>query len=206
MSEHLVLYGAHYSVYTRIVYGALLKKGAPFSFQEVDVFNAKGKDHAIILGHPFGKIPILEHNSKVYYETRAILSYLENELGKPSIFPASRSQRTASEQLISIADNYLYPDLVWKIYVPFSDGKIEQVTDDIVQQSQNYLQAVEQLLDMPWACGEQLSAADLYLEANLKLYLKTPFAAKILQDLPKLRELLQRYQTDDFFKAIPFEE
>ena len=181
MSEHLILYGAHYSVYTRIVHGALLMKGAPFSFQEIDVFDTKGKTQAINLGNPFGKIPILEHNSKIYYETRAILAYLEHEFGKLSLFPAGTNQRIVSEQLISIADNYLYPDLVWKIYVPFSDGKIEQVTDEVIQRSRQCLQAVEQLLDKPWACGEQLRAADLYLEANLKLYLKTPFAAEMLQ-------------------------
>ncbi len=206
MSEQPVLFGAHYSVYTRIVYGALLIKGVPFSFSEIDVFDIEGKKQAIELGNPFGKIPILKHNGLVLYETRAILSYLDNSFDGANLYPLQTQQIAVSDQLLSIADNYIYPNLVWKLYVPFSEGRHDEVQNVDLVKAQECLNAIEKLLEAPWACGNQITATDLYLEANLKLFLKTPFAEPMLRELPKLKAIIQVYQTGTFFQNVPFEE
>jgi hypothetical protein len=64
-----VLYGARYSVYTRICLSAFEMKDVPFHFAPLDVFAADGHAEARRAGHPFGKIPVLHHGSLTIYET-----------------------------------------------------------------------------------------------------------------------------------------
>jgi glutathione S-transferase len=74
--------------------------------------------------------------------------------------------------LISIADNYAYPQLVWGIYVErVSKPKRGAVTDEAkiaaaIPNAKACLKAISDLMaDNPWLAGRQLTLADLYAAA-----------------------------------------
>ncbi len=112
MSEP-VLYGAEYSVYTRIARLALMAKGVPYRFEIVDVFAADADRSR----HPFGKIPVLEHDGFRLYEAGAIGRYVDEGFAGPALQPADARGRARVAQLVSILDCYAFQPLVMELYV-----------------------------------------------------------------------------------------
>ncbi len=58
----LIVYGAEYSVYTRIVRMALMLKGVEFRLESVDIFDPDHLSDDYKKLHPFLKIPVLQHD------------------------------------------------------------------------------------------------------------------------------------------------
>lgn len=108
-----VLYGAEYSVYTRIARLALLAKGVPYRLEPVDVF-APGAD---VSRHPFGRIPVLEHDGFRLYEACAIARYVDEAFDGPALQPADARGRAVMTQVVSLLDSYAFRPLVLTIYV-----------------------------------------------------------------------------------------
>ncbi len=75
VQSSVVLYGASYSVYVRIVRIALHEKRVPYDLVPVDVFAEEGVPPAHLERHPFGRIPAFEHDGFAIYETSAITRY-----------------------------------------------------------------------------------------------------------------------------------
>jgi glutathione S-transferase len=119
MSEP-VLYGAEYSVYTRIARLALLAKGVTYQFEIVDVFAAEADRSR----HPFGKIPVLEHDGFRLYEAGAIGRYVDEGFAGPALQPADAQGRARVAQVVSVLDSYAFQPLVMEIYVQRVSRKV----------------------------------------------------------------------------------
>lgn len=108
-----VLFGAGYSVYTRIARLALMAKGVDYRFEITDVF-AEGVDKS---RHPFGRIPVLEHDGFRLYEAAAIGRYVDDAFPGPALQPVDIKARARMNQFISVLDSYAFRPLVLDIYV-----------------------------------------------------------------------------------------
>ena len=117
MTEKPHLFGAQYSVYVRIARLSLAEKGVEYDLVPVDIFANEGPPPGYLDRHPFGRIPAFEHAGFSLYETGAIARYIDEAFEGPKLQPADIRERARCNQLISIADNYAYPHLVWGIYV-----------------------------------------------------------------------------------------
>ncbi len=111
------VFGADYSVYVRIVRLALAEKGVDYDLLPVDVFAEDGLPPDYLDHHPFGRIPAFEHGGFALYETGAITRYIDEAFDGPGLQPTAIRERARCNQLISIADSYAYPNLVWGIFV-----------------------------------------------------------------------------------------
>jgi hypothetical protein len=60
--QTITLYGAEYSVYTRIARLALKEKGVDYSFEQVDIFAEGGPPEGYLKRHPFNRIPAFMHS------------------------------------------------------------------------------------------------------------------------------------------------
>ena len=164
------LYGANYSVYVRIVRLALLEKGVAYDQHEIDIFAPGGPPVDYLRRHPFGRIPAFSHAGFTLYESSAIVRYVDEAFSEPDLQPRDAKSRARMNQIISIADNYLYRPLVWGIYVARdeaakSNAPLDQLAfDDAVAKSRCCLAAIVDLCaGAPWLVGETLSLADLHL-------------------------------------------
>lgn len=61
--------------------------------------------------HPFGKIPALEHDGFMLYETQAILRYLDRLLPEPALTPADLRAAARMDQVMNITDHYLMAEV-----------------------------------------------------------------------------------------------
>ena len=91
--REVVLYGAAYSVYSRIARLALLEKGVEHRFVEVDIFKPINVPPSYQRLQPFGKIPALSHGEFELYEASAITRYVDEAFSGPALQPSTPSGR-----------------------------------------------------------------------------------------------------------------
>jgi len=175
------VFGAEYSVYVRIVRLTLAEKGVAYDLVPFDIFAAGGPPPDYLRRHPFARIPAFAHGDFALYETGAITRYVDEAFDGPPLQPADLYERARCNQLISIADNYAYPDLVWGIFVECVE-KPEQgaAADDaaiaaLLPKAETCLKAMSDLMgDNPWLAGPSLSLADLYAAPMMDYFLQAP--------------------------------
>src|SRR5688500_17258141 len=59
--------------------------------------------------HPFGKVPVLDDDGFVLYETRAINRYIDRKLGGTALEPRDPQAAARVDQWINVADSYFAP-------------------------------------------------------------------------------------------------
>ncbi len=94
------------SPFGRAVLATLIEKGADFRLQAVDPRSIKSEPHLGL--HPFGRVPILEHDGFLLYETQAILRYLDRVLPAPALTPPDAKLAARMDQILCICDWYLH--------------------------------------------------------------------------------------------------
>ena len=94
------------SPFARAVFATLEEKSAPYRIAPVAPGSHKSPEH--LARHPFGRVPVLEHDGFVLYETAAILRYLDRVLPDPRLTPADARRAARMDQLMSINDWYLF--------------------------------------------------------------------------------------------------
>lgn len=182
-----ILYGADYSVYVRASRLALHEKGVEYDLVPVDVFAEAGSPPSYLARQPFGRIPAFEHNGFQLYETGAITRYIDEAFEGPKLQPDSPRNRARVNQMISIADGYIYPTLVWGIYVEgVSKPQRGEPSDEkrlaaSLSRAPIILKALADLMgDGPWLGGASLTLADLHVAPMIDYF------ARASESLPML--------------------
>jgi len=216
-----VLYGAAYSVYTRIARLALAEKGVAHGFEEVDIFAAAGPPAAYLRRHPFGRIPALAHAGFALYETAAICRYVDEAFAGPALQPSDPRERARMAQIIAILDAYAYRPMVWDIFVEQVRKPLQGEASDAakiaaaVTASERCLGVLAGFLgqgflgqgvlsEAQWlAGGEALTLADLHAAPMLAYLAAAPAGAVLLRRHPAISAWLARLQGRPSMQATP---
>jgi glutathione S-transferase len=94
------------SPFSRSVMATLEEKGARWRLAALKPGTSKQEPH--LSRHPFGRIPVLEHDDFMVYETQAILRYLDRILAEPSLTPDDPKAAARMDQVMNINDWYLF--------------------------------------------------------------------------------------------------
>lgn len=187
-----VLYGATYSVYVRAVRLALEEKAIRYCLVEIDVFAPAGLPVQYFQRQPFGKIPALEHDGTRLYETGAITRYIDEAFEGPALQPEGAVARARMNQVISILDNYIYPDMIRGHYVEMVEGPrhgnvpTEQRVSELVARSERCLAALDVLVPGVWIAGETMTLADLHAAPMFDLLKAAPAWDALLSRYPRV--------------------
>ncbi|NTG25056.1 glutathione S-transferase family protein [Agrobacterium rhizogenes] len=188
------LFGADYSVYVRIARLCLIEKGIGYHLVPLDVFADGGPPADYLARHPFGRIPAFEHGGFSLYETGAIARYIDEAFEGPKLQPSDAVHRARCNQLISVADNYAYPQLVWGIYVERMSKPARGVPTDeeklaaALPKARSCLAAMSDLMgDGPWLVGEQLTLADIYAAPMFDYFLMAPAGVELINQYANLK-------------------
>lgn len=103
----LTIYGFEPSTYTQTALMVASEAGAPVTLAPLDF--KKASHYAL---HPYGKMPVLEHDGITLFETLAIAVYLDAVFGGSRLLPADPVDRARVFQWASVAIDYAYEDLV----------------------------------------------------------------------------------------------
>jgi glutathione S-transferase len=108
----VIVYGFPVSTFVNIVRLVLTEKGIPFTF--CDLESEMGSARHLSL-HPFNRVPILDHDGFVLYETAAIAAYVDQAFDGPQLQPADPRERARMNQWISALNGYYYPYIAFHL-------------------------------------------------------------------------------------------
>ena len=187
-----VLFGPKISTYVRTARLTLSEKDVDYDLTEVDMFAGAHKQESHLKRHPFGKVPALEHEGFILYETCAIQRYVDEAFRGPRLQPGEPRGRARMTQAISLIDSYAYPPIVERIVIPrfvaMRDGSKpdEAGIEAAIPQARQAIDALEALIAGEFMAGKSLSLADLHLVPVYDYFRQTPEGESLLSGAPKL--------------------
>jgi glutathione S-transferase len=162
------IYGHPWSINTRKSLLVAAEKGQPVELKLVMIPKGEHKQPEHVALHPFGKVPVLQHDSFVLYETQAINRYLDRNLNGPALVPSDPRAVALVDQWIGIVDSYFSPHaqpfIVETMFRRYLGG--EQNQQAIASGRAGMQPALDaadhRLSESPYLAGNQLSLADIH--------------------------------------------
>ncbi|SDL86576.1 glutathione S-transferase [Modicisalibacter muralis] len=201
-----VLYGFDGSTYVRTVRMLLAEKNATYDQVPVDVLAGEPRQPEHLARHPFGKVPVLDHDGMRLLETSAITRYLDAVLPGPSFIPGNARDRARMDMAIGLIDAYGYGCLIGAVaaYHLFPDlvgGVGEQAREEGIARSKLVLGELMKIRDgSPFIAGDGLSLADFFL-APICFYIALTPDANAVFDVPAFGDWWQCVQGLPSYKS-----
>ena len=178
--SRMTLWGFDGSTYVRTVKMLLAEKQfTDFEQVQVNVLTGEPKQAEHLARHPFGKVPVLDHDGLRILETSAIARYLNDVLPGKSLIPATPQARARMDMVVGLIDSYGYGALVggiaaYHLFPDFVGGKNDAMRHAGIENSRKVISlAMETKGASPFIAGE-LSLADLYLAPIVAYVAMTP--------------------------------
>jgi len=199
------------SPYGRSVLAMLAEKGASHRLAPVAPGTLKIEPH--IVRHAFGRVPVLEQDGFMLYETQAILRYLDRVVPGPSLTPADAKAAARMDQVMNVCDWYLFqgvgnvigfqrvvgPKLLG---LPADEAAIAQA----MPRAHAVFRELSRLLGASsYFAGERVSLADLMIGCHLDFFTQTPEWALLSAATPNLVAWLARMNERDSMKTTTWE-
>ena len=165
----MVLWGFDGSTYVRTVKMLLAEKGATqFEQMPLNVLKGEPKMHEHLQRHPFGKVPVLDHDGMRLLETSAIVRYLNDVLPGTSLVPATARDRARMDMVIGVVDSYGYPSLIggvaaYHLFPDFVGGKNDAMRTSGLADGRKVIELAMKTKGASSFIAGDLSLADLYL-------------------------------------------
>ncbi len=142
--------------------------------------------------HPFRRIPVLDIDGMLIFETLAITGFLDETFDGPSLQPAAASERAQMRTWMGVCGDYLFRDVVRAIPRGREPREVELET------AKAALVAVEALPkgDL-FLVGDSLTLADLYLAPQIANCEEK--AGELLDGLDGLKAWMGRMSKRDSF-------
>ncbi|HEX4508164.1 MAG TPA: glutathione S-transferase family protein [Alphaproteobacteria bacterium] len=168
------------SPFGRAVLATLEEKGAAYTLSPVAPGTFRSPEH--LARHPFGRVPVLEHDGFTLYETQAILRYLDRAVPEPALTPADPKAAACMDQALNVGDWYLFQGCGSVIGFQRVVGpKFMGITPDeaaiaaVMPRAHMVFAELSRLLgDQPYFAGDALSLADLHLAPHIEFLTHTP--------------------------------
>ena len=199
----LKVYGFAPSTYVRSVRIALEEKAVSYELAPLEFHGASHYEM-----HPFGKMPILEHDGLVVGETLAILDYIDAAFDGPRLFPADARARPRTMEWASYAVDYFYPTLVrrllaQRVFVPAQGGAADEaIIADAATEFAGQVKVVDgALAAASHLAGADMTAADVMLAPMFLAAGAAPEVRSVLEALPRIGAWLDRLSDLPSFEA-----
>jgi glutathione S-transferase len=210
MSEFIV-HSIPGSPFGRAVLATLEEKGASYRLSPVAPGTFRSPEH--LARHPFGRVPVLEHNGFSLYETQAILRYLDRMLAGPALTPADPKRAARMDQAMNVNDWYLFQGVsnvivFHRVVGPRLMGLTadEAAIEAAMPKARAVFQELARLLgEQPYLAGEAMSLADLLVAPQISFFTQTPEWAALGAPHQNLAAWLSRMEERPSMKATTWE-
>lgn len=182
----------------RAVMAALIEKGASFRVAGLAPGAHKMEPH--LSRHPFGKMPVLEHDDFTLYETQAILRYLDRVVPSPPLTPADPRDAARMDQIMGISDWYLFQGVnsvigFHRIVGPRLMGLTpdEAAISSAMPRAHVLFGEISRLLgSKAYLASAHVTLADLIVAPHMDFLAQTPEWSELTRNRPNLIEWLAR--------------
>lgn len=195
--ETFVVHGIPGSPYVRAALLGLEEKGLPYRLAAMGFGDTKGEAH--LKRQPFGRIPAFEHGELRFYETQAMLRYLERVASSPALVPTDPRAELRMNQLIGICDWYVIREVSSGITFPrliapkFGMPVDEAAIAAAIPGARVCVAEVARLMGQGrYLVGEAVSLADLMLAPHLTWLPDSAEGRELLAPYPALGAWIDR--------------
>jgi glutathione S-transferase len=163
------LWGFDGSTYVRTIKMLFAEKGfTRFEQVPLNVLEGDPKRPDHLERHPFGKVPVLDHDGIRILETSAIARYLNDVLPGRSLIPASPKDRARMDMVIGIVESYGYGALVggvagYHLFPDFVGGKNDAMRKAGIETGRKVIELAMKTKGASDFIAGELSLADLFL-------------------------------------------
>jgi glutathione S-transferase len=173
------IYGHPWSINTRKTLMTLAEKQHEARLLLVMIPKGEQKTPEHLAVHPFGKVPVLDDDGFVLYETRAINRYLDHKLGGNVLTPPTLREIARLDQWTNVAESYFIPHahplIVEVLFRRFLGGERNLRT---IEAGRRGMQAALDVIDgalakNPYLSGERFSLADIHWMPYLEYLCQT---------------------------------
>jgi glutathione S-transferase len=165
----MTLWGYDASTYVRTVKMLLAEKGVTqFNQVQLNVLEGEPKKPEHLERHPFGKVPVLDHDGMRIVETTAITRYLNDVLPGKSLIPTHPKDRARMDMIVGIVDSYGYGALIggvaaYHLFPDFVGGKNDAMRKGGIENGRKVIELAMKTKGSSSFIAGELSLADLYL-------------------------------------------
>jgi glutathione S-transferase len=199
------------SPFGRAVMALLEEKAASWRLSPVPPGGIKSPEH--LARHPFGRVPVLEHNDFSLYETQAILRYLDRVLPTPAMTPADPRRAARMDQVMNINDWYLFHEVgnvivFHRVVGPRIMGlnPDEAAISAAMPKARTVFTELARLLgEQDFFAGEAISLADLLVAPGISFFTETPEWAELGEPHANLVAWLARIEARPSMKATTWQ-
>ncbi len=205
--SNFTLWGFDGSTYVRTVKMVLAEKQfTDFKQVQINVLKGEPKSPEHLERHPFGKVPVLDHDGQRILETSAIARYLNSVLPGKSLVPDDPRDAARMDMIIGLIDSYGYGALMggvsaYHLFPDFVGGKNDSMREGGLRIGRQFVEfAMSTKGDSPFLAGKEPSLADLYL-APIAFYLSLTPDKDALFDVPGFADWWANIQALESFKS-----
>lgn len=208
----IVVHSVTGSPYGRAVLATLHEKNAPFRFAPLG--RGENRQPAHLARHPFGRVPAIEHDGFVLYETAAIQRYLDRIFPNPSLTPADPKQAARMDQVLNINDWYLFQGVnnvigFQRVVGPRLLGLTpnEAVIAEAMPKAHLVFGELSRLLgNQDYFAGDRVSLADILVGSHMDFLTRAPEWTPLTAERPNLVLWLGRMRARPSFQQTTWEQ
>ncbi len=170
-----------------------VEKGIAYELVPID----RGSDaHGAL--HPFRRMPILEVDGTIIFESLAVTGHLDEAFPGPALQPADHAGRARMRTWMSVCADYLFGDVVRTVPRGRPISPEERTT------ARTALELAEELIDAtPFLAGDTVTLADLYLAPQIANCLEK--APELLEGLDGLNSWSRFISARDSFRLTAYQ-
>jgi glutathione S-transferase len=176
----ITLWGFDGSTYVRTIRMLLAEKNIrDFEYVSVNVLAGEPRMPEHLRRHPFGKVPVLDHDGMRLIETSAIARYLNDVLPGTSLIPANPKDRARMDMVVALIDSYGYKALLdgvaaYHLFAEFTGGQNQEARQAGIATGRTLVDFIMKIMgSSPFIAGE-LSLADLHFAPIVAYVAMTP--------------------------------
>ena len=161
--------------------------------------------------NPHGRVPVIDDNGTVVWESHAILRYLAARYGPSQFWSEDASERSQADRWMDWAQTALQPDFLmgvfWGFYrTPESQRNWPAIREKIARCASHF-QLLDTMLAERWfLCGDALSLADIPAGTSLFRYFGLDIERPSLPHVQAWYDRLQEREAYRDHVMVPFSE
>jgi len=161
--------------------------------------------------NPHGKVPVIEDDGVVVWESHAILRYLAARYARGSFWQDDPAERSLSDRWMDWSQTTLQPDFLsgvfWGFYrTPQAQRDLAAIKNKVALCSRHFALLDRHLADRAFMLGDALTLADIPIATNLYRYFNLDIDRP---SVPNVEAWYRRLQDRGAYRQhvmVPFQE
>jgi glutathione S-transferase len=168
----LKIYGTELSPPSNKVRFVANELGLEYEYKSLNLISGENKSEEHLKLHPAGKVPVIDDDGFILFESNAIIRYLATKCDSP-LYPAGPKQRALVDQWADFSSHHIATGLsrvlVNRVFAPFLNQEVDERS---LADGLSFLEAFLPVVDAPlkeqrYVAGGELTLADFALLAAL---------------------------------------